>query len=49
MYQNSVITEQGLGTGLGGRAITPQKLEHSLKGRKNIVKLAKDPPPPSKI
>ena len=28
----------------GGRAITPQKLEHSLKGRKNIVKLAKVPP-----
>ena len=30
---------------MGGWVITPQKTEHSLKGSKNIVKLAKVPPP----
>ena len=30
--------------GAGGWAITPKKIDHSLKGRKNIVQLAKIPP-----
>ena len=32
---------------MGCWAITPEKIEHSLNERKNIVQLAKRPPPPS--
>ena len=32
--------------GVGCWAITPEKMEHRLNGRKHIVQLAKDPPPP---
>ena len=31
--------------GVGCWAITPEKIEHRLNGRKYIVQLAKDPPP----
>ena len=42
---------QGVGGGVGVLgvgcwAITPEKIEHRLNGRKYIVQLAKDPPPP---
>ena len=31
--------------GVGCWAITPEKIEHRLNGRKHMVQLAKDPPP----
>ena len=33
------------GGGVGCWAMTPEKIEHSLNGRKHIVQLAKGPPP----
>ena len=33
------------GGGVGCWAMTPEKIEHSLNGRKHIVQLAKVPPP----
>ena len=35
--------------GLGCWAITPEKIEHSLNGKKHVVQLSKDSPLPASI